>query len=299
MKKILLFSLFIFLSGCFGPTKFNSLDESKISDSTQKILSELSEEQQKEFQDAITYFSFGGKSGLGQLFGMALTGNVTEKTAENLLINNLKAIDGLTGEQIIDKYHSTVEQQRIEQEREEAEKNKLRELKNKAEALVKSKNFEEALSTYNAMSEIPSGVEESKAGIEKTTKEMEAFIEKVEFIKKIEITEFETKRISTILKENVPAVRVSLKNNGNRSLDKVEVIVYFKDEDGNTIYEENFHPVLVSSYSFSRDNKPLKPGYVKEMEADHYYTIKSPLSEWKEGSASIKITDIRFSEDEV
>src|SRR5690554_7982235 len=108
------------------------------------------------------------------------------------------------------------------------------------------------------MSEIPSGVEESKDGIEKTTKEMEAFIEKVEFIKKIEITEFETKRISTILKENVPAVRVSLKNNGNRSLDKVEVIVYFKDEAGNTIYEENFHPVLVSSYSFISINNLLK-----------------------------------------
>ena len=52
------------------------------------------------------------------------------------------------------------------------------------------------------------------------------------------------------------------------------------------IYEEDFYPILVSKYSFSGDNKPLKPGYVKEMEKGKYYTLESALSDWQEGQAT-------------
>ena len=50
---------------------------------------------------------------------------------------------------------------------------------------------------------------------------------------KVEITEFLAQRIDTYLKKDIPAVRISLKNKGDRSLDKVKVVVYFKDKDGN------------------------------------------------------------------
>ena len=72
--------------------------------------------------------------------------------------------------------------------------------------------------------------------------------------------------------------------------------MYFQDKNGNTIYEEDFHPVIVSDYSFSSDNKPLKPGYVKEMESDKFYTLDTALSSWEEGKAVAKVTEIKFSE---
>jgi hypothetical protein len=61
------------------------------------------------------------------------------------------------------------------------------------------------------------------------------------------------------------------------------------------IAEEDFNPVLVSRYSYSGDNKPLKPGYVWQMESDKFYQAKSVPSEWQEGSIDARITDIAFS----
>src|SRR5690625_3737205 len=124
---------------------------------------------------------------------------------------------------------------------------------------------------------------------------MEELTEKMNYMDKVEITEFVAQRIDTYRQKDVPAVRISLKNNGDRSLDKVKVVVYFKDKDGNTIFEEDYHPVLVSKYSFSGDNKPLKPGYVKEMPKGKYYTLESALSDWQEGEATAQVVDIEFT----
>lgn len=94
----------------------------------------------------------------------------------------------------------------------------------------------------------------------------------------------------------LPGVLFKIRNNGDRSLDKVEVTVYFKDASGSVIAEEDFLPVLVTEYSFSGDNKPLKPGYVWQMESGKFYSAKSVPTEWDEGSVDASITDIRFSE---
>ena len=74
----------------------------------------------------------------------------------------------------------------------------------------------------------------------------------------------------------------------------MEVTVYLKDTDGNIIAEENFYPVLVSRYSFSGNNKPLKPGYIWQMEKGKWYTIKDAPSEWQIGNAEARITNIEF-----
>ena len=93
----------------------------------------------------------------------------------------------------------------------------------------------------------------------------------------------------------VPGVLFKLRNSGEQTLDKVEVTVYFKDSDGNIIAEEDFYPVLVTKYSVS-DSKPLRPGYIWQMESGKYYTAKNVPSEWKEGMIEAAITDIRFAE---
>lgn len=255
----------------------------------------LPEAEHGEFQKALIYFSIGGEDGFNSVMAAAFSGNSSDTTNETLLSANLSIINGLTGNEILEKYRSNIEQDRIKREKEETERKKITALEKEAQELLGSRKFDEALSKYKEMSKISSGIKAAEIGIENTTKAMEEFTEKMNYIKNVEITEFFAKRIDTYLKEDVPAVRISLKNKGDRSLDKVKVVVYFQDKDGNTIYEEDYHPVFVSSYSFSGDNKPLKPGYVKEMEKDKYYTLESALSDWQEGKATAKVVDIEFS----
>lgn len=292
MKKLLLVTIVALLTGCFGAAKFDASSETAIKESTQKIIDRLPEGQREEFQKAIMYFSLGGETGLRSMLGAAFSGQSPDVTQETMLSVNLKSIDGLTGEQILKKYRDSLDQDRIKQ----AEREQVSDLENEARKLLKSNKFEEALAKYKAMGEISSGVEAAEVGIESTTKAMEEFAEKMEYIDKVKITEFIAKRIDTYSKKGIPAVRISLKNTGDRSLDKVKVVVYFQDKDGNTIFEEDYHPVLVSKYSFSGDNKPLKPGYVKEMEKEKYYTLDSALSDWQEGKAIAKVVDIKFTE---
>jgi len=295
MKNIILACLIIMLAGCFGPAKFDASNEAAIKESTKKINDNLPEDTREEFKKALMYFTIGGESGLKSIMGAAFTGKSPEAMTEAMLTVNLKTIDGLTGEQILKKYRTNLEQDRLKREKEEAERAKVSTLKKEAQDLLKSNKFEEALAKYKAMNEISSGVDAAVVGIEETTKAMEEFTEKMNYIDKVEITEFLAKRIDTYSKQGIPAVRITLKNKGDRSLDKVKVVVYFQDKDGSTIFEEDFLPVLVSKYSFSGDNKPLKPSYVKEMEKDKYYTLESALSDWQEGKAIAKIVDIEFT----
>ena len=295
MKKLILATFIVLLTGCFGPAKFDASSETAIKESTQKIVEGLAEDKREEFTKALTYYTVGGESGLKSMLGAAFAGKSSEATTEVMLTVNLKSIDGLTGDQILDKFRADIEQARIKRKKEEAERAKVSGLKKEAQGLLKSNKFEEALAKYKAMSEISSGVEAAEVGIEETTKAMEEFTEKMNYMDKVEITEFRAERIDTYSKKDVPAVRISLKNRGDRSLDKVKVVVYFQDKDGNTIFEEDYLPVLVSAYSFSGDNKPLKPGYVKEMDKGKYYTLESALSDWQEGKALAKIVDIEFT----
>lgn len=296
LKKIFLACFVLAISGCFGPAKFDASSEDSIKDSTKRIVGSLSDKNRKEFQKALVYFSIGGKDGLDSMMSTALSGNSLDVTKEAMLAANLKEIDGLTGEEILEKYRSNIERDQIKREKAKLERQKVQNLQEEAKKLLDSNEFEKALSIYKDLSEIPSGVDSAEVGIEKTTKSMKEFERKMNYMDEIEITNFVAKRIDTYRKEGVPAVKISLKNKGDRSLDKVKVTVYFKGEDGREIFEESFHPVLVSEYSFGGDNKPLKPGYVKEMDKGKYYTLDKPLSDWQEGKATVKIEDIEFSE---
>ncbi len=112
----------------------------------------------------------------------------------------------------------------------------------------------------------------------------------------LDLYDVEASYMNAILDGEVPGVLFKLKNKGDQTLERVKITVYFKDESGGIIAEEDFHPVNVSSYS-SRNNDPLKPGYVWQMEKGRFYTAKSVPSEWKEGSIEAKITEVRFAEE--
>ena len=197
----------------------------------------------------------------------------------------------MTGGEILKKY----QQEKAEIEQAEAEREQINILKAEAEALVEQQDFQAALDKYKQLSSIPNGVESAQVGMLNTKNQMAEFTEKMNYMDSIAITEFVATRIDTYNKKGVPAVRIALKNNGDKSLDWVRVTVYFQDSDNKTIYEQTFAPVSVSKYNFSRKNDPLKPGYVREMESGKYFIVESPLSEWKQGNAFAKISDIEFT----
>ena len=115
---------------------------------------------------------------------------------------------------------------------------------------------------------------------------------KQDYITNLEIYDFKAHYYKSFLDERTPGVEFKIKNNGAETLDEVKVTVYFKDAKGNTIAEENYYPVLKSN--FLSEGKPLKPNYIWQMERGKFYTAKSVPSEWKEGAAEIRITDLQF-----
>jgi hypothetical protein len=90
--------------------------------------------------------------------------------------------------------------------------------------------------------------------------------------------------------EILPGIRFKLKNTGPRTLEEVEVSVFFKDAAGNVISEKKFYPVRPS------ENEPLKPGFIWQMEPNYFYSAKNVPSEWKQELTEFRITDIRFSD---
>lgn len=130
---------------------------------------------------------------------------------------------------------------------------------------------------------------------ETVAREQQREAEGAAYIGKIELYDIEVKYMDSVLDGRVPGVLFKLRNNGDRTLTRVEVTVYFKDATGAVIAEEDFLPVLVSSFSV-RNNKPLKPGYVWQMEANRFMSAKSVPSEWDEGSVDVKITGVAFED---
>lgn len=305
MKYVALVApLLLCLTGCFGPGTLDATSQETIKSSAKNITADMNEQDREEFTKALMYFSVGGRDGFTSMMG-SLTGKNDSTDPKTLMTINLQSLDGLTGQEVLDKYRATLAKEKAIRERERAEneaarakarkeKEAVRQLSEEAKVLLESKRFEEALEKYHAMSKIDSAKEAAMEGITETRTALKTFTEKMEYVANVEITEFVAKRIDTYSDKDVPAIRLSLKNRGNRSLDKVKVTVYFLDKNGDPIYEENFHPVLVSSYSI-RNNRPLKAGYVYEMEEGKYFTVKSKLSEWDESKTIIKIVDIAFT----
>lgn len=136
----------------------------------------------------------------------------------------------------------------------------------------------------------------AKKNLQKVIAELKKIEEKLNYMKKISIYDLKAKYYNSLLDGWVPGVLFKIKNNGDKTLTKVEVTIYFKDSSGNVIYEKDYNPVLVTDFSFG-DNKPLKPNYIWRNERGHFYSAKSVPEEWKVGSVEAKVTDIEFEED--
>lgn len=280
MKKFLAIASLALITGCIGEPDLDASSKESIKTSIKEMREDLPAEKQEAFESAILYFSLNGTGAPKSLMEMA---TLAKAKSDSFLVDNLSPLDGMSANEIMEKHTAII-----------ASAQESRELQEKAAALMEEKRFDEAMEVYKQLGSTENGKVASAEGLKTAQEAKEGFTEKMEYIDKVEITEFTADRIDTYLDKGVPAVRLSLKNTGDRSLDQVKVVVYFQNSEGNTIFEEDFHPVNVNSYM--GNSKPLKAGYVFEMEKGKYFTIESALSEWAEGKAVAKVTDIEFSE---
>ena len=108
----------------------------------------------------------------------------------------------------------------------------------------------------------------------------------------VEVYDLEASYRDSMLDGRVPGVDFKVKNNGDRSLDLVEVTVVFYNSEGQPIAEDTFMPVIVSSYD---NDPPLRPGYIWQQERGSFYAAKSVPDEWQSGKVSAKVTRIEFA----
>ena len=83
-----------------------------------------------------------------------------------------------------------------------------------------------------------------------------------------------------------------VKNAGQRTLTKVEVVIYCLDDSGHRMFEKHYHPVLVSDSSWSMDpDKPLKPNYTEKFGCK----MDDAPSDWS-GQVEVIVYDLAFAQ---
>lgn len=173
---------------------------------------------------------------------------------------------------------------------------KIASLLSDAKKLRESKKLSGAIQKYEEVLALNGEMVEAKEAIKETKQEIQDIKEKQEYLSKVALYDLKAKYYETYLEKKVPGVEFKIENNGDRTLKEVVVTIYFKDAKGTVITEKEYHPILVTKYSFGGDNKPLKPNYIWQMERGKFYKADSVPTEWKEGSVSANITNIEFSE---
>ncbi|SHO57839.1 DUF6694 family lipoprotein [Vibrio quintilis] len=102
MQKLFIAVLFCFmLSGCFDPVTFDASNESTMKISSRNIAKSMSEEQREEFSRAVMYFSMGGTEGLKKIMTA-----IDDAQRDQIFAEHLAVINGLTGDEILEKYRS-------------------------------------------------------------------------------------------------------------------------------------------------------------------------------------------------
>lgn len=136
------------------------------------------------------------------------------------------------------------------------------------------------------------------AGNKSSRKKDPASIKRHYIKQNLEVFDLHAEYMASMLDSNLPGVTFKIRNNGDRSLQVVEVTVYFQDARENVIFEISYMPVVDSPFNFGNNNGPLQPGHVWEMGEGRFYGAKAVPSDWQEGAAFAKITHIEFVDSE-
>ncbi len=157
-----------------------------------------------------------------------------------------------------------------------------------ASQLRRTHNFAEALKKYEEILAIDRNVQQAAAEKAEVLKELDQLQEKQQYLALLQLQniriERQRQRGSEALKDSVIGTIV---NQGDRTLTRVKVAVYFLDAEGNEIN----YPALASEFSYISDTQLLTPRSKK----DFGFTIEGYAPPDWSGRVSVKITDIEFA----
>lgn len=120
--------------------------------------------------------------------------------------------------------------------------------------------------------------------------------EKDDYIEKyIDIYSVKAAYMDSLLDGKVAGLTFKIKNKGKKTITKLEITFYYKNKNGDIIYDNSYTPIDSSNiYVGTGTEKELKPNYIWQLESDKFYQDKKVPKEWKEGSIEYKITSIEF-----
>lgn len=162
-------------------------------------------------------------------------------------------------------------------------KKRIEELKAEADKLEKQKKFQEAKLRLEEVLKLSSRDEDAPKKVKELDEKQAKYKEKQAYFANIEVRGIHSGR--SILGDM--GVFGELKNKGDKALKEVEVTAYCLDKEGKVVSEKQYHPVLVSSYSFNNEG-PLKANYSRQFG----YKLEPP-SDWS-GKVRVEVTDLEF-----
>lgn len=221
----------------------------------------------------------------------------TDKKKFHLVLEDAKWMIFLDWERLAKEEEKRAQLQALLDEakfKREERSSQIQALLSDAKRLKRDSKPQEAIEVYSKVLQLDGDSSDAQGGMNEAKLEIENLRLKQEYMRNVELYDFEAKYFKPMFEEKTPGVTFKLRNNGDRSLSEVKVSVFFRDRNNKVISEDYYYPVNSSSWS-SDSRAPLKPNYIWQLERGKLYTAKSVPDEWQEGNAIARITDIEFA----
>lgn len=152
-------------------------------------------------------------------------------------------------------------------------------------------SFLAAPSTPNALSNANSNkgrqLQNQRTSSNTSSDTLSSSPEEVAYVSNVVISKVEVEQ--TILNE--PGVFGEVKNNGDKTLDEVEITIYFLDKQGNPVSEKTYSPINASARNFGMsDTSALKPKYSRKFG----YKADDAPSDWSK-KVTVQVTKVQFA----
>ena len=165
---------------------------------------------------------------------------------------------------------------------------------------VSLKKYDEMLALNEKRAESPDKIQKKLqiliAKRDAALKKANRILDSAEYVQHVNLHSFEARYYNTGIKAGTAGVKFKIRNEGKKTLNEIEVTVYFKDKDGNTIAEIPYKPVTRNPDSPIKNHKPLEPGAVWQMDRGKFLPAWTVPAHWVERAAVAKVTALEIAD---
>jgi hypothetical protein len=173
------------------------------------------------------------------------------------------------------------------QTEEKSKQDKIDALLSEANQLRKINNLSAAVDKYNQVLALDNDLPQAQAEKAEAEKEIRMLQEKQEYFKNIELQniriEKQKARGTDVIKDSIVGTII---NQGNKTLGRVKIAVYFLDQEG----KEIDYPALATEFFFREENQLLTP----MSKRDFGFTLEGYAPPSWAGKVTVRITDLEF-----